>query len=102
MTSGFKFRERAALGYVQMNLPETKNIIQQFDIDKSKVRGLVLESKVKIYDLINGELKIDMFPIILIFGQPTNDLDFFLSKLLKYQFLERPIVSPVYRTFSDY
>ena len=38
LTSGFKFRERAALGYVQMNLPETSNIIKQFDIDKTKVQ----------------------------------------------------------------
>ena len=42
LTSGFKFRERAALGYVQMNLPETSNIIKQFDIDKSKVQHVYL------------------------------------------------------------
>jgi DnaJ family protein C protein 16 len=79
LTSGFKFRERAALGYVQMNLPETSNIIKQFDIDKTKDTLLLFqEDSVK--------------PIATLAMQdlPTNTI---LEVIEKHQFLQLPRLS---------
>ena len=36
MTSGFKYRERAALGYVQVTSKEVDKTLRRFDIDVSK------------------------------------------------------------------
>ena len=36
MTSGFKFRDRAALGYVQMTAPDCAGLLARFEVDQSK------------------------------------------------------------------
>jgi len=79
LTSGFKFRERAALGYVQMNLPETSNIIKQFDIDKSKDTLLLFQE-----DSVKPIASLAMQDL------PTNTI---LEVIEKHQFLQLPRLS---------
>jgi len=79
LTSGFKFRERAALGYVQMNLKETQGILERFDIDKSKDTLLLFQEDPKkpAATLAMSDL-------------PSNTI---LEVIDKHQFLQLPRLS---------
>jgi len=79
LTSGFKFRERAALGYVQLTSPDATAILQRFNVDASKDTLLLFQED-------TGEpvasLKMD--------DLPTNTI---LEVIDKHQFLKLPRLS---------
>lgn len=79
LTSGFKFRERAALGYVQITAPHTDKILSRFEIDRSRDTLLLFQE-----DTSRPAASLSMTDL------PTNTI---LEIIEKHQFLQLPRLS---------
>jgi len=79
LSSGFKFRERASLGYVQVTQPETSGILARFGIDTAKDTLLLFQE-----DSAKPAASLSMADL------PTNTI---LEVIEKHQFLQLPRLS---------
>jgi DnaJ family protein C protein 16 len=79
LTSGFKFRERAAIGYVQLTVADTKGIVDRFQVDIKKDTLLLFQE--------------DTDKPVATLAMTDLPTDTILSVIDQHQFLQLPRLS---------